>query len=98
MMPMTGDEIISGILTGASQDCETDSQLLTKGEAHAVAEFIDMNFIDSIRNDSDIDSMLWLRRMIHAFDKLCKYSGYNSGYADEEADDIPMEYFESGGK
>ena len=46
-----------------------------------------MNLYESIRNDVDIDSMLWLRRIIHAFEKLCKYSGYNSGYADEEEAD-----------
>lgn len=60
---------------------------LTKGEAHAVAEMIDMNLLDTIRNDVDIDSMLWLRRIVHAFEKLCKYSGYDSGYADEVASD-----------
>jgi len=66
--------------------------LLTKGEAHAVAELIDMNLYDMIlydmiRNDTDIDSMLWLRRIVHAFEKLCKYSGYDSGYADEVKDE-----------
>lgn len=60
---------------------------LTKSEAHAVAELIDLNLLDTIRKDEDIDSMLWLRRSIHAFEKLCKYSGYNSGYADEEEAD-----------
>lgn len=65
----------------------TDELKLTKGEAHAVAELIDLNLLDTIRKDEDIDSMLWLRRIIHAFEKLCKYSGYNSGYADEEEAD-----------
>ena len=60
---------------------------LTKGEAHAVAEFIDINLIGTIRNDTDIDSMLWLRRVIHAYDKLAKYGEYNSGYVDEEKED-----------
>lgn len=63
------------------------SNLLTKGEAHAVAELIDLNLMDTIRNDTEIDSMLWLRRIVHAFEKLCKYSGYNSGYVDEEEED-----------
>ena len=49
---------------------------LTKDEAHAVAEFIDINLISSIRNDIDIDSMLWLRNIVHAYEKLCEYSGY----------------------
>ena len=60
---------------------------LTKGEAHAVAEFIDINLLDTIRNDTEIDSMLWLRRVVHAFEKLCAVSGYDSGYADEEKDE-----------
>ena len=60
---------------------------LTKGEAYAVAEMIDMNLLDNIRNDTDIDSMLWLRRVIHAFEKLCKYSGHDSGYIDEVKND-----------
>ena len=60
---------------------------LTKGEAYAVAELIDMNLLDTIRNDTDIDSMLWLRRIVHAFEKLCKYSEYDSGYADEVKDE-----------
>ena len=63
------------------------SDLLTKSEAHAVAELIDLTLLDTIRQDTEIDSMLWLRRLVHAFEKLCKYSGYNSGYADEEAED-----------
>lgn len=66
---------------------KTETLELTKGEAHAVAEMIDMNLLDTIRNDVDIDSMLWLRRIVHAFEKLCKYSGYDSGYADEVASD-----------
>lgn len=49
---------------------------LTKKEAHALAEFVDMNLIPTIRNDTDIDSMEWLKCMIHAYEKLCKFSGY----------------------
>lgn len=59
---------------------------LTKGQAYSLAEFIDLNLIDTIRNDTEIDSTLWLRNIIHAFEKLCAVSGYDSGYADEEKD------------
>lgn len=62
---------------------KNETLVLTKGEAYAIAEMIDMNLLDTIRNDTDIDSMLWLRRIVHAFEKLCKYSEYNSGYIDE---------------
>ena len=33
---------------------------LSKKEAYAVAEFIDCNLLDYIRNDTDVDSMEWL--------------------------------------
>lgn len=55
---------------------------LTKEEAYAIANFIDMNLILSIRNDEETDSMMWLRNMIHGYEKLCKYSGY-VGLTDE---------------
>lgn len=49
---------------------------LTKKEAYAVAEFIDCNLFENIRNDTDIDSMEWLRSMLHAYEKMCKASGF----------------------
>ena len=49
---------------------------LTKTEAYAIAEFIDHTLIQEIRNDVDIDSMGWLRNMVHGYEKLCKYGDY----------------------
>lgn len=49
---------------------------LTKKEAYAVAEFIDCNLLDYIRSDTDIDSMEWLRNIVHAYEKMCKASGF----------------------
>ena len=49
---------------------------LTKDEAYAIADFIDMNLIQVIRSDDDIDSMKWLKNIIHGYEKLCKISGY----------------------
>ena len=49
---------------------------LTPDEAFAVAEFIDMNLVDYIRTDTDMDSIQWLRNIIHGYEKLCKHSGY----------------------
>lgn len=49
---------------------------LTKDEALAIASHIDSTLIDSIRDDTDIDSMQWLRNMIHGYEKLCAFSGY----------------------
>ncbi len=49
---------------------------LTKKEAYAVAEFIDCNLLDYIRSDTDIDSMEWLKSVVHAYEKMCKASGF----------------------
>lgn len=49
---------------------------LTKEEAYSIANHIDMTLIQSIRDDTDIDSMQWLRNMVHGYEKLCEYSGY----------------------
>lgn len=53
---------------------------LTETEAKNVAEFIELYLIESIRNDPDIDNLMWLFDMMHAFEKLCEYSGYESMY------------------
>lgn len=62
---------------------------LTKNEAYAVAELIDISLYERIRNDTDIDSMQWLINTVHAYEKLCRISGYvgladNCGKESEE--------------
>jgi hypothetical protein len=49
---------------------------LTEKEAYAVAVFIDRNLLDYIRSDTDIDSMDWLKSILHAYEKMCKASGF----------------------
>ena len=49
---------------------------LTKDEAYAIADLIDINIFKIIRDDIDIDSMTWLKNVVHGYEKLCKYSGY----------------------
>lgn len=49
---------------------------LTKDEAFAIAEFIDMNIFDAIRTDTDWDSFQNLRNLIHGYEKCCALSGY----------------------
>ena len=49
---------------------------LTKGEAYSLADFIEFNLLPYIRQDEEIDSMEWLKNIVHAYEKLCKYSGY----------------------
>lgn len=60
---------------------------LTKKEAFAVAEFIDCNLLDYIRSDTDIDSMAWLKSVVHAYEKMCKASGFVGLTESEERED-----------
>lgn len=53
-----------------------DGVNLTKHEAYALAEIIDMNLFDIIRNDAEIDSLQWLCNVLSAYGKLCQYSGF----------------------
>ena len=53
-----------------------DELKLTKAEAMAVASHIDATLFQAIRDDTEIDSMSWLRSMVHAYEKLCAYCGY----------------------
>ena len=39
---------------------------LTKTQCQVVAEFIEMNILDVIRNDTDIDNIAWLENMLDA--------------------------------
>ena len=57
--------------------------MLTKDEAYAVAEFIDTNVFDAIRNDPEWDSFQALRNLIHGYEKCCAMSGY-VGLTDSE--------------
>lgn len=61
-----------------SKDCVTITPecSLTKDEAYAVAEFIDGNLYNYIRSDEEIDSMQWLRSVLHAYEKMCAAGGY----------------------
>lgn len=53
-----------------------DELKLTKAEAMAVASHIDATLFQAIRDDTEIDSMTWLRNIVRAYEKLCAYSGY----------------------
>ena len=49
---------------------------LTKKECYALADFIDCALYERIRDDTDIDSLEWLKSIVHAYEKLCEASGY----------------------
>ena len=57
---------------------------LTKDEAYSVAQFIDWNILNVVRNDVDWDSFQCLRNLCHAYEKLCEISGYVGVTDDEE--------------
>lgn len=43
---------------------------LTRAEAAAVAQIIEFNLFESIRNDPDVDNIQWLISVVHAYEKL----------------------------
>lgn len=65
---------------------KTKTVELTEGEAYALAEIIDKNLFDIIRNDMDIDSMEWLSNVLSAYKKMRECSGY-VGLTDGSDDD-----------
>lgn len=63
----------SGITVKAMEHVQC---VLTSDEALVVAELIDNNLFDVIRNDEDFDSILALKNILRAYDKMCAASGY----------------------
>ena len=57
--------------------------MLSKEEAYAIAEFIDTNIFEAVRNDVEWDSFQALRSLIHGYEKCCAMSGY-VGLTDSE--------------
>ena len=47
---------------------------LTKAEVKAIADLIEINLFDIIRNDEEIDNIDWLATMISIYEK-CKGGG-----------------------
>lgn len=74
---------------GAVQQTQMDE--LTKGEAYAIAEFIDCNIFDAIRNDTEWDSFQNLRNLVHGYEKCCLVSGF-VGLTDSASDAKPGRY------
>ena len=58
---------------------------LTKDEAYAIAEFIDINLLSSIRNNDEVDNVLWFCNLVRAFEKLGRYGRY-PGFEEENSD------------
>lgn len=59
---------------------------ITQDEAYSLAQLVDLTLIEHIRSDTDLDSIQWLRNIVHAYEKLCKVSGY-VGVTEDRADE-----------
>lgn len=46
--------------------------LLTFEEAYIIANLISSTIFDYIRNNPEIESMEWLKNVVHGYEKLCK--------------------------
>ena len=66
---------------------KTKTVELTEDEAYAIAEMIDMNLFEIIRNNTDIDSLQWLKNIIHAYEKMCECSGFVGFTEDRKHED-----------
>ena len=53
---------------------------LTQGEAESLLDYLELNLIQYIRENTDMDSMLWLSNMISIWEKC----GGRKQYADGE--------------
>lgn len=62
-------------------------ETLTQNECFSLAEFIDFNLIPAIRDDGDIDNMLWLCNIISAFKKIAEAGKYNYGCGESAVKD-----------
>lgn len=54
---------------------DKEEPLLTVDEASELAEFLDMELINTIREDDDIDNIDWVVTMATVYKKLKEYSG-----------------------
>ena len=55
---------------------------LTESEASSLCDYLELNFIQNVRDDTDIDSMLWLDNMMSIWRKC----GGRKQYADEDGE------------
>lgn len=55
---------------------------ITSSEATSLRDFIEFNLLDVIRNDTDIDSLLWVYNILNVYRKcggLKEYDDYEEG-------------------
>ena len=55
---------------------------ITSNEATSLRDFIEFNFLDAIRNDVEVDSLLWVYNILNVYRKcggLKEYDDYEGG-------------------
>lgn len=50
---------------------------ITSGEAASLRDFIEFNLLDAIRNDVDVDSLLWVYNILNVYRKCGGLKEYN---------------------
>lgn len=61
---------------------------ITSNEATSLKDFIEYSLLDTIRNDVDIDSLLWVYNILNVYRKcggFDEYSDYKEGQEIEDA-------------
>ena len=64
------------VLNMITRQPEVTACRVSKGEAYSISEYIDLSIFDHIRNDTDIDSVMWLINIVDIYKKMCRISGY----------------------
>ena len=60
---------------------------ITSNEAVSLVDFIELNFIRSIQDDPDIDSLLFIRNIVNIYEKcggLNEWSDYDGPYKESD--------------
>lgn len=57
---------------------------ITSSEATSLRDFIEFNLLDVIRNDEDIDSLLWVYNILNVYRKCGGLKEYNDYEGEKE--------------
>ncbi|MBQ6631029.1 MAG: hypothetical protein IJH55_02705 [Romboutsia sp.] len=49
---------------------------ITENEASSLKDFIEYNFLDSIRNDPDTDSLLYVWNILRVYDRIGGFESF----------------------
>lgn len=57
---------------------------ITSSEATSLRDFIEFNLLDAIRNDGDIDSLLWVYNILNVYRKCGGLEEYDDYEGEKE--------------